>query len=207
MKENLNLFFLKYRLQIILILVGLIIIGSGFVLQEKVNLDKSKIEVLGNVSTTSADINKNIVIEIGGAVQNPGVYKLVLGSRVEDALIASNGFTGNADRVWVDKYLNRAAKLIDGQKIYIPFQQSESLSADNVDTQSSVAQSVSTSDSNLININTATAGDLDTLSGIGQTYAQKIIDQRPYSNINELTSKKIIPLSTFNKIKDKISVY
>lgn len=60
--------------------------------------------------------------------------------------------------------------------------------------------------SRLININSASKEELESLVGIGPKYAQKIIEQRPYSNINELTDRKIIPVSTFNKIKDKIII-
>lgn len=82
------------------------------------------------------------------------------------------------------------------------------------------ASSVSTSSSNpltpsvavlpaqtsKININTASAYELDSLPGIGTVYAQKIISGRPYKVATELLTRKIIPTPTYNKIKDRISV-
>lgn len=58
----------------------------------------------------------------------------------------------------------------------------------------------------LTNINNATASDLDRLPGIGLVYSQKIISGRPYKTATELLTRKIIPLSTYNKIKGQISV-
>jgi len=58
----------------------------------------------------------------------------------------------------------------------------------------------------LVDINQATIKELDALPGIGLTYAQRIIDGRPYGAISELASRKIIPLSTYNKIKGQLRV-
>ena len=52
--------------------------------------------------------------------EKPGVYRLSQDDRIDDALIVAGGVSASADREWMEKFLNRAAKLSDGQKIYIP---------------------------------------------------------------------------------------
>lgn len=154
----------------------------------------SKIEVLDASSEVKNDVTQ-LVVEISGEVQKPGVYKLPNGSRIDDLLIASGGLSGNADRELVAKNINRAAKLLDGQKIYIP------------PLRQGFAGQGEVTNIGLTNINTADLKTLDLLPGIGQVYAQNIIEHRPYSEISELVSKGAMPSNVYEKIKEKISCY
>jgi competence protein ComEA len=160
-------------------------------------------------ATTSGQISGEITVEIAGEVLSPGVYKLPRESRVDDLLVAAGGFSADADRGWTDKYLNRAAKLTDGQKVYIPpaNQQIDESSAKSSGGYKTVSSDFSSDSNNLVNINTASSAELDSLPGIGPVYAQNIIEHRPYSTSEELVSKGAIKQSLYDKIKDKISVY
>jgi DNA uptake protein ComE-like DNA-binding protein len=65
-------------------------------------------------------------------------------------------------------------------------------------------QGATAAKSELLDINSATKEQLDALPGIGEKYAQKIIDGRPYAKKTDLVNKKVIPQATYNKIKDMI---
>jgi competence protein ComEA len=195
---------LKYRYYFLSFLIGLILIGFGaFFWQNRAHLSSNKVEVLEE--TTGGQESSFLVVEIVGAVEKPGVYKLGKNSRIEDLIISAGGFSADADRNWVDKNINRAAKLSDGQKVYI--QQSGVLSAENSGQYQNVSSSWGSGQENLVNINTASLSELDKLPGIGPVYGQNIIDHRPYSKIEDLTEKDVLKASVFEKIKDEITAY
>jgi competence protein ComEA len=201
----------KFRYPILILLSGLILMGGGyFFFKSGPGTSGTKVEVLGNSTENSAtDSAKIITVEISGAVITPGVYKLPDGSRINDLLVVAGGFSGKADRTWTDKYLNRAAKITDGQKVYIPpVGEQSTTSTASVGGGDQTISSTNSSDSNtFININTASLSQLDSLPGIGQVYGQSIIDHRPYSDPSELLSKGALKTSVYNKVKDLISVY
>jgi len=153
---------------------------------------------------------KTMLVDIEGAVVKPGVYKLPLESRIQDGLIAAGGLSAKADREYLAKNFNLATKLIDGAKIYIP-SVAEAVKGESVLKTSSEGVAVGSprfgEAGALININTASQSELDTLVGIGPVTAQKIITGRPYSSINELLDKKIVNSKVFSQIKDKIATY
>jgi len=206
---NFDAFLEKNKIVIVLLLLGLILLGLGiFYFRNNNFIDSGKIEVL-ETPTGSQKKEGDILVEISGGVEKPGVYKLSSDSRIEDLLVQSGGLTADADRSWMEKYINRAAKLADGQKIYIPRvdEQSDILSAKNYEGYQTASSVQGSASENLININTANLKELDTLPGIGPVYGQSIIDHRPYSSVEELMSKGALKKSVYEKIKDKVTLY
>jgi len=199
--------FYKYRYLIFLFLLGIIFVLIGIFISKNFSFGKNKIEIVdGN---ENGEVVSEIIVEIAGEVIKPGVYKLSNSSRIEDLLVLSGGISKNADRDWMEKSLNRAAKLSDGQKIYIPSidEQSDVLSANNSSPYQNVSSDFESQGSGFIDVNQATQKELESLSGIGPVYAQKIIEYRPYSNIEEIVSKTKIPQKTFDNIKSQLIVY
>jgi competence protein ComEA len=119
-------------------------------------------------------------------------------ARVHDALVAAGGLTENADR----KAVNLAAKIADGQKIYIPAIGESPVQV----LGSTVSGSSGTDGSGLVSVNNASQSELESLPGIGPVTSQKIIDGRPYSSIEDLVSKKVVGQKTYDKIISLISL-
>lgn len=193
-------------------LIGLIFLGIGaFLLKQGYFESSDKVEII-NASSSAQVASKEIVVDISGAVVKPGVYKLSDGARMQDLMIIAGGLAENADRVWVDKYINLAAKLTDAQKIFIPAVgdtplQSREESAKSSRGTSEGSEVVAGASMGLVNINTASLSELDTLPGIGPVYGQNIIEHRPYSSVEELLSKGALKKSVYEKIKDKVTIY
>jgi len=196
----------KFRFQILFVLLGLLLVGVGLFSSKKAGwLDSSsKVEVLES-STEGQDGIGGVVVEVAGAVENPGVYQLSEGARIEDALIAAGGISADADREWMEKILNRAAKITDGQKIYIKHLEEES--ANILGVSSGSGGGLPANSEGVININTASQKELESLWGIGPVTAQNIIEHRPYSSVEELLQKKILKTNVYETNKDRLSVY
>jgi len=147
---------------------------------------------------------RTIFVDVSGAVEKPQVVEVPYDSRVKDVLIAAGGLTPKADRNYVSKSINLAQKVQDGTKIYVPAQgEMVSVSAPQVSGNSGQLGI----QGNLININEASESELDSLPGVGPVTAQKIISGRPYQEVSELVSKKIVNQSVFDKIRDKVAAY
>jgi len=156
-----------------------------------------------------------IIADIQGAVNDPGVKKLPEGARVNDAVTEAGGLTEKAYTMDV----NLAAKLTDGDKVYIPVE-NEKVSNEKTtgrEMAGIVTQPTSGSSSgsgtetgSIVNINTASFEQLQTLSGVGPATAQKIIDYREknagFKKTEDIMKVSGIGIKTFEKLKDKIAV-
>lgn len=170
---------------------------------------------------------KEIYVDLAGSVNKPGIYKISDTSRVADLIALGEGISSTASSEWLQKNLNLSEKLVDSQKIYIPFEweilKENAASADVLETNTTpvnvgvspitaiglTAESENPLDKALnstkINLNSASQLDLETLSGIGKVYAQKIILGRPYDNLTDLVTKGVISESLVEKIQDYVT--
>ena len=184
----------------------LVILGIGINFRdqfiEKETLQSRAVIVESNVGSTEKNdtqVNSEVTIDISGEVINPGVYKLENGAILGDAIAMAGGLGSKANLKWINKNLNRAEKLYDGQKIYIP----------NVVEDETVVLGVSTT-KNIIRINTASLEDLDLLDGVGPSIAQRIIDYRTenggFKSVEEIKLVPGIGDKMFEKIKNDIQL-
>jgi competence protein ComEA len=142
-----------------------------------------------------------VVVQVAGAVQRPGVYSLPVGSRVEDAIREAGGYSTDVDARAAETRINLAAKLTDAQLIVIP-RRGEASGGPSDAAASSLP-------SGPVNLNTATAEQLDSLPGIGPATAAKIIasrEQLPFSSVDDLVSRKLVSASTLAKFRDQVTV-
>ena len=135
-----------------------------------------------------------IQVHVAGAVNAPGVYQLVAGDRVDDAVTAAGGAIDGAD---LDA-LNLARKLRDGEQVLVegPEAPAETL--------------VSLDPSRPIDLNVATQEQLDALPGIGEAYSRRIIDSRavdgPFETVDDVLERGLVPSRTFEGIRAMITV-
>ena len=195
----------KYKLQIGVGLVGFILVGIGIFSVLLLRQERTTVEILP--VTGEAEKETTILVDLEGAVERPGVYELPAGARLNDLLIRAGGFSAQADRDWAAKNLNLAQKLADGVKIYVPAKDETTPLSPASESIGGQVAGIRGNITDKININTASARELDGLWGIGEKRAQKIIAHRPYSSIEELKTRKVIPSHVYERIKDKITVY
>lgn len=169
------------------------------------------------VQTETAAVTREVKVYVCGAVRNPDVYCLDPDMRIADAVDAAGGFTESAG----SSYLNLAAKISDGQKIYIPTESEieEALGDGEVstaivnittNTPGITYTSAQGDGDEMVDINSADRDTLMTLPGIGQSKADKIIAYREanggFSSIEDIMLVAGIKEGLYNKVKDKICV-
>ena len=215
----------KYKLEIIFLFTALILTITSFVIYEK-NLSYFENKILQIEQKSLEELSKQevkrpnkIYVDISGAVEKPDVYAVPEGSRLIDVLIMAGGLSANADRDFFHRNFNLALPVFDGQKIYVPskyeiwkgiikeptrifdFTGYNKKPITNLKNHTSQLPS-----KKIVNINTASREELEALPGIGKITAQKIIDNRPYSSIEELLQKKILRKSVYEAIKDRLTL-
>lgn len=189
----------KYQMVSIFILIFFIVtIGYylGRTIKYKAFVHEKHEDLIMEDKSKVSSYNDKIVINIKGAVKNPGIYEFNLNSRVNDALEKAEPLE-NADLL----PLNLAMFLKDEQDIYVPF--IESVEGDS-DGNSNV------NNDGLISINKATAKDLELVPGIGPVMASNILEYRKsivrFQTLEDLLNVSGIGEKTLEKMRPYIKL-
>jgi competence protein ComEA len=187
----------RYRALIAAGLVGAVVVSLAVLFVRRPEPPRIVVQQPVARPTASPPIPSQLVVHLSGEVVAPGVYRLPVGARIEDALKAAGGPTmyGDVHR------LNLAARLADGQQIVVPKQIDPLLSK--------VAESP-TPTTGQVNLNTASVAELDRLPGVGPVTAQRIVAYReqhgPFATVDQLRSANLVNAATFEKIKDLVRI-
>ena len=156
--------------------------------------------------SASAPATESIVVDVQGAVLRPGVLRLDPGSRVADAIAAAGGYGPRVDAERAAREINLAAVLADGDRILVP---SRDDAAGPGPGGASGEPGDAPAGDGLVDLNRASADELDKLPGVGPVTAQKIIDARteqPFASVDDLRAREVVGQSVFEKLRDLVTV-
>lgn len=204
---------------LLIIIISIITLGIIYYSQivkttEEFDIDEQNLEIVENKTeekTEDIDQVAKIIVHVSGAVKQEGIVELEENSRVADAIELAGGVREDAYM----KDVNLAELLEDGMKIYIPSKEE----VENQKESGNYVGNTNTSNKNTtdkndlnskVNINTATKEELDTLPGIGESTANKIINYREengkFKSIEEIKEVSGMGDSKFEQIKDLIEI-
>jgi competence protein ComEA len=191
-------FLQKYKYWLVGLWVIVLITGIGILVWQGGFWEKTEVRIISNKQdeVKGVKIAVKVWVDVSGEVSSPGVYELEEGDRVAMAIQKAGGITNEADADWVERNLNMAAKIVDGQKIYVPKRVEEIRVVED-----------SGSRSKKISVNNASQAELESLVGVGPATAKKIISARPFSNLEELVAKKIISAKVLEEIRVYIELW
>jgi competence protein ComEA len=182
--------------------VGVTVAGAGFwyvrSLPAPVQVRSGPSQALVAAPTASASPTTVILVDVAGWVRRPGVYEFAEGARVIDAIDAAGGARPGA----VLSSLNLAAPLADGTQVLVP---KESQAPPTTETGNGTSGATG-----LVNVNSATNAELETLPGIGEVIAQAIVDHRtengPFTSVEQLVDVSGIGDATLEDIRELVTV-
>ncbi|HEM6488450.1 helix-hairpin-helix domain-containing protein [Streptococcus suis] len=161
-------------------------------------------ELVEETSTEVSEESSQLVVDVKGAVAKPGLYTLAADARVNDVVEAAGGLTSQAD----PKSINLAQKLSDEAVVYVA-SKDENISVV-ASTTASSAMSQEEKNTSLVNLNTATEADLQTISGIGAKRATDIIAYREanggFKSVDDLNNVSGIGDKTMESIRPYVTV-
>lgn len=230
--------FLRKYNKIILVILLIIVLITFFSLKYILTTHKSVVIKDNSLLATSNELSTNddkntVKVDIKGAIKNPGVYELNANDRVEDVILKSGGILDEADisvinlskkvfdemviiiytKEEVEKMLNGEDVIIDNiitdKEVIFPDIKNDA-TINNTSNSNKVDENETTVNKSIININTATIDELDSLPGIGNSKAQNIIDYRNingnFETIEDIMNVNGIGTAIYEQIKTYITV-
>ena len=210
----------------VLVLFGSLYLKKILIDNSVVAVDSNieNIDILNDISNNTKDSEEEIyLVDIKGAINNPGVYKVPVGTRVNDVINMAGGLTDNADTSLIN-----LSKLVIDEMVIIIYTKDEVQNSNlvntvikvvekecvcpNIENDSCINDKITdtiTNGSGKVNINTASMEELSKLDGIGESKAQAIIKYREengnFKTIEDITNVSGIGSSVYEKIKDNIT--
>ena len=230
--------FLRKYNKIILVILLIIVLITFFSLKYILTTHKSVVIKDNSLLATSNELSTNddkntVKVDIKGAIKNPGVYELNANDRVEDVILKSGGILDEADisvinlskkvfdemviiiytKEEIEKMLNGEDVIIDNiitdKEVIFPDIKNDA-TINNTSSTNKVDENETTVNKSIININTATIDELDSLPGIGNSKAQNIIDYRNingnFETIEDIMNVNGIGTAIYEQIKTYITV-
>ena len=171
----------RYRFPVLAALAAPLLVALGYLLGR---------EDRAHPSLALTPSPSEVRVYVIGAVQRPGVYTLQEGDRWIDAVTAAGGPAPDADLSRV----NLARRARDEDQVLVP----------------RVGERAAASESDLVDINKASARELETLPGVGPVRAERIVQSRetdgPFASPEELLTRRLVPQSVYEQIKDLVTV-
>lgn len=174
-----------------------------------VGLDAGSVELGGTRPADPALPAADLVVDVGGAVARPGVYRLPEGSRVADAIEAAGGYGGAVDVALVDRQLNLAAVVRDGEKVRVPARGEAATTGGDGGGGGGNGSYGAGADAGPVDLNRASAEALDTLPGVGPATVAKIMaarEERPFAAVDDLLARKVVGAATMEKLRALVTV-